>query len=73
MLHIMALGTIILIILAIFGLFFVRLFLKPMKNSIKLLDNFIKDTTHELNTPISAILANIEMIDKSVMTPYNLI
>jgi len=68
----MALGTMVLIILAIFGLFFVRLFLKPMKNSIKLLDNFIKDTTHELNTPISAILANIEMIDKSVMTPKNL-
>jgi len=70
--HIIALGTIVLIILAIFGLFFVRLFLRPMKNSIELLDNFIKDTTHELNTPISAILANIEMIDKSLMNKKNL-
>ncbi len=48
-LHILALGTVMLIVLAIFGLFFVKLFLKPMKNSIELLDNFIKDTTHELN------------------------
>ncbi len=70
-LHIIGLGTAILIILGIFGLFFVRLFLRPMKNSIELLDNFIKDTTHELNTPISAILANIEMMDKSVMSPKN--
>ncbi len=71
-LYIIALGTVVLSILAIFGLFFVRLFLRPMKNSIQLLDNFIKDTTHELNTPISAILANIEMIDKSLMDNKNL-
>ncbi len=71
-LHILALGTILLIILAIFGLFFVRLFLKPMKNSIELLDNFIKDTTHELNTPLSAILANVEMMDQSVMSEKNI-
>ncbi len=71
-LHILALGTIMLIVLAIFGLFFVKLFLKPMKNSIELLDNFIKDTTHELNTPISAILANIEMMDTSIMSKKNI-
>jgi len=71
-LHILALGTIMLIVLGIFGLFFVNLFLKPMKNSIELLDNFIKDTTHELNTPISAILANIEMMDQSVMSEKNI-
>ncbi|HHB94571.1 MAG TPA: HAMP domain-containing histidine kinase [Campylobacterales bacterium] len=70
--NIIALGTIMLIVLAIFGLFFVRLFLKPMKNSIELLDNFIKDTTHELNTPISAILANVEMMDKSIMSEKNI-
>jgi two-component system OmpR family sensor kinase len=47
----------------VFGYFLMRLLLKPMKNALYLLDNFIKDTTHELNTPISAILTNIEMID----------
>ena len=43
MIEILTLGSIALIILAIFGLFFVNLFLRPMKNSITLLDNFIKD------------------------------
>ena len=72
LLNILILGTIALIILGIFGLFFVNLFLKPMKSSIELLDNFIKDTTHELNTPISAILANVEMMDRDVMDKKNI-
>ncbi len=69
--NILAFGTLTLIVLIIFGLFFVSIFLRPMRNSIMLLDDFIKDTTHELNTPISAILANIEMMDTSVMSPRN--
>lgn len=64
-------GTLTLLVLAIFGLFFVSILLRPMRNSITLLDDFIKDTTHELNTPISAILANIEMMDKDAMGEKN--
>ena len=45
------------------GFFLLKLFLKPMRDSLHLLDRFIKDTTHELNTPISAIITNVEMID----------
>jgi len=71
MIEILTLGFFALIILAIFGLFFVNLFLRPMKNSMTLLDNFIKDTTHELNTPISAILANIEMMNTDIMSEKN--
>ena len=49
------------------GYILLRLFLKPMRDAITLLDEFIKDTTHELNTPVSNIVANIEMIDKSLL------
>ena len=34
-----------------------------MRDALHLLDRFIKDTTHELNTPIFAIVSNVEMID----------
>lgn len=49
------------------GYFISKLFLKPMRDALHLLDRFIKDTTHELNTPISAIIANVEMIDKDLL------
>lgn len=47
------------------GYFLVRLFLSPMRDALNLLDRFIKDTTHELNTPVSTIMTNIELIEKS--------
>ena len=49
------------------GYFLLRLFLRPMKDALHLLDRFIKDTTHELNTPVTAIMTNIEMIDKETL------
>jgi two-component system, OmpR family, sensor kinase len=55
----------------LFGLYLAKLFVKPMRDSIVLLDRFIKDTTHELNTPLSAMLANIEMMDTDVMVEKN--
>ena len=62
-------GSLFLIFMAVLGYFLVKQFLRPMKDSFILLNNFIKDTTHELNTPVSTILANIETIDTEKLDP----
>lgn len=62
--NILIFGSIFLIFMGLVGYFLTKLFLKPMRDSYVLMDDFIKDTTHELNTPVSAILANIETIDR---------
>jgi two-component system OmpR family sensor kinase len=49
------------------GYFLLKLFIRPLKDALHLLDRFIKDTTHELNTPVSTIVANVEMIDKDLL------
>jgi len=43
-------------IITLVGYYLANLFINPIINERKKLNNFIKDTTHELNTPITAIL-----------------
>ena len=47
-------------LISLTGFYLAKLFLKPIKEEREKLNNFIRDTTHELNTPISAILMSTE-------------
>ena len=47
----------------VLGYFLGILFIAPMRDAMEKMNHFIQDTTHELNTPISTILTNIEMIE----------
>lgn len=62
-------GAVLFMLLSAVGYFLSRLILRPMNEAIALLDNFIKDTTHELNTPVSAILTNIESLENADLDP----
>lgn len=62
-------GAVLFLILSGVGYLLSRLILRPMNEAIALLDDFIKDTTHELNTPVSAILTNIESLETIELPP----
>lgn len=48
------------LLMVVVGYILAKLFLKPIIIQRNKLNNFVKDTTHELNTPISAILMCLE-------------
>lgn len=53
-------------LLTIFAYFLARLFLAPVREKIEELDRFIKNSTHELNTPITALLLSVNSLKKNV-------
>lgn len=59
-LNIIGIFLVIYFIIALIGFYLAKLFLRPIREERVKLNNFIKDTTHELNTPISAILMSLE-------------
>ena len=46
--------------LSVVGYFLAKLFIKPIQAKRIQLDNFIKDSTHELNTPITALMLSLD-------------
>lgn len=61
-----------LLVVGIVAYFLLKLSLKPYKNKIAFLNRFIKDTTHEINTPISIIMMSIERLDTEGISSSNL-
>ena len=52
-----ALGTLLLSLLAAWYT------LRPLRSSLHLLEDFIKDIIHDINTPLTSILLNLKMMD----------
>ncbi len=48
------------LVLALIGYFLARVFIKPIQNQREKLNNFVRDSTHELNTPITALLMSVD-------------
>lgn len=59
------------LILAIIAYILISLVFKNIEEQFKALNDFIKDTTHEINTPLSVILASIKKFDDNSLTPNN--
>lgn len=50
------------IFIIIISIFLSYIFLKPIKDKMLEIENFVKDTTHELNTPITALMMSTSRI-----------
>ena len=57
------------IIISMIGFYLAKLFIYPIQRQREKLNDFIKDTTHELNTPLSALLLCVE--SKNFYTEQN--
>ena len=57
------LGSIVMLVL-ILSVFFLNRFARPFQKLNKTLDNFIKDSMHEINTPLSIISVNIDLYNR---------
>lgn len=49
-----------------------KIFLRPLRQYIELLNKFITDATHELNTPISVLSMSLETMEADTLSEKNL-
>lgn len=50
--------------IAVIGYYLSKILLKPVHERIKQIDRFIKDSAHEINTPVSALLMSVSALQK---------
>lgn len=61
--YIISVQILLLLLFALLSYFLSVRALKPMQEAITKLDNFSKDLIHDLNTPVTAILLNMKLLD----------
>ena len=54
--------AIIAIFIIVISVILAKMFLKPIRNKIQEIEEFVKDTTHELNTPITALMMSTSRV-----------
>ena len=52
------------IFIAFIGYFLSKLLLKPINEKVQQIDKFIKDSAHEINTPVTALLMSVSRLKK---------
>ena len=53
-----------LLFVALIGYLLSRLLVRPVKEQVRELNRFIKDATHEINTPVTALLMSVSKLKK---------
>ena len=53
-----------LLFVALIGFLLSKLLLKPVKDQVQALNRFIKDATHEINTPVTALIMSVSALKK---------
>jgi len=67
--QILSMQLLLIALFALLSYFLARNALSPMQEAISKLDHFAKDLIHDLNTPVTSILLNIKLLNKSAPQP----